>query len=201
MKLTLPRLLKLQIKKYRFQRKKRRSKRNMENFCKNWFCQNFSCCPKKSELPKIWEGKGGGGGGSPPAPPARTLMGAITCFFMQTHYNFSQIWYQRVGSVICTIIKCRQILNTPPQDKFESNMRRLKRFILFLFWNGSNNKKTEIELRTVEHFITDYIELSFSICLVWSELVDFVAQIFLRNFLNMSETLVCWSVRASLVNW
>ena len=35
-----------------------------------------------------------------------------------------------VITAICTIIKCRQILNTPPHDKFESNMRRLKRFVL-----------------------------------------------------------------------
>ena len=46
----------------------------METFVKIWFCQNFSCCPKKSELPKIWGGReGGGGGGSPQLPrPVRS---------------------------------------------------------------------------------------------------------------------------------
>ena len=67
-------------------------------------------------------------------------------------------------SEICTTTKCRQILNTPPHDKFVSNMRRLKRFILF--WNGSNDMNTEIEPRTNEHPTIDRIELSFSIFLI-----------------------------------
>ena len=35
----------------------------METSLKTGFAQIFSCCPKKSELPKIW------GGCSPPRPP------------------------------------------------------------------------------------------------------------------------------------
>ena len=45
---------------------------------------------------KIWvalnlggEGEGGGGKGSFQLPLARTLMGAVICFFNQTHYSFS----------------------------------------------------------------------------------------------------------------
>ena len=45
----------------------------------------FLSLHKKSELPKIWEGKGGL---AAPAPPARALMGAMTCFFNQTHLSF-----------------------------------------------------------------------------------------------------------------
>ena len=152
--MNLSRLLKLQIKKYRFHKKKRRSKRNMETFAQS-VLPKFILLPKKSELPP--RGREGGRW-QPPAPPARTLMGAITCFFNQTHCSFSQIWYHWDGFVICIIIKCRKILNTPPQDKFESSMQ-----------HGSNNINTEIERRTNEHYITDYIELSFSIFLVWSE--------------------------------
>ena len=40
----------------------------MKTSLKAGFAQIFSCCPKKSELPKIW------GGCSPLAPPARTPM-------------------------------------------------------------------------------------------------------------------------------
>ena len=36
----------------------------MQTSLKTGFAQIFSCCPKKSELPKIW-----GGGCSPPRPP------------------------------------------------------------------------------------------------------------------------------------
>ena len=45
---------------------------------------------------KIWvalnlgeEGEGGGGKGSFQLPLARTLIGAVICFFNQTHYSFS----------------------------------------------------------------------------------------------------------------
>ena len=41
---------------------------------------------------------------------------------------------------------------------------------------------TEIEQRTNEYHITDHIKLHFSICHVWSEEEDFVAQILLLNF-------------------
>ena len=40
----------------------------MKTSLKTGFVQIFSCCPKKSELPKIW------GGCSPPRPPARRPM-------------------------------------------------------------------------------------------------------------------------------
>ena len=61
---------------------------------------------------KIWVASQGEGGGTvavpwSPDPPARTLMGAITCFFNQTHCSFSQIWYHGDGFVICIIIKCQ----------------------------------------------------------------------------------------------
>ena len=38
----------------------------METSLKAGLAQIFSCCPKKSELPKIW---GGGGAAVPLAPP------------------------------------------------------------------------------------------------------------------------------------
>ena len=45
---------------------------------------------------KIWvalnlgeEGEGGGGKAASSSPLARTLMGAVICFFNQTHYSFS----------------------------------------------------------------------------------------------------------------
>ena len=41
----------------------------METSLKSSFAQIFSCCPKKSELPKLW-----GGAAAPLAPPARTPM-------------------------------------------------------------------------------------------------------------------------------
>ena len=42
----------------------------METSLKAGLAQIFSCCPKKSELPKIW----GGGAAVPLAPPARAPM-------------------------------------------------------------------------------------------------------------------------------
>ena len=62
----------------------------METFVKIGFAKISLAAQKNLSRPKFGRGRGGGGG-SPPAPTARTLMGAITCFFMQTHYNFSQI--------------------------------------------------------------------------------------------------------------
>ena len=67
-------------------------------------------CPKISELPK---------------------------FFFTLQFQLNLISLRR--STICTIIEMSTKSNTPPHDKFESNMRRLKRFILF--WNGSNNSE------------------------------------------------------------
>ena len=87
--------------------------------------------------------------------------------------------------------------NTPPHDKFRSNMRRLKRFILF--WNGSNDMNTEIERRTNEHHITDHIELSFSTCHVWLEKENFVANIFLPNF-SQSEWNIGLLVRTCFIS-
>ena len=59
----------------------------METFVKIGFTKIFLAAQK------IWVaqnlGGGGGGGRHPPAPPARTLMGANTCFFNQTHYSFT----------------------------------------------------------------------------------------------------------------
>ena len=59
---------------------------------------------------------------------------------------------------------------------------------------------TEIELRTNEHHITDHIELFFLL-----NMSRLIRKILWPRFLcvislNLSETLVCWSVRASLVN-
>ena len=48
----------------------------------------------------------------PPAPTARTPMGAITCFFNETHYSFSSISYQWDGSAIVPLFKKIKILNT-----------------------------------------------------------------------------------------
>ena len=62
----------------------------METFVKIGFAKISLAAQKNLSCPKFGRGRGGAGG-SPPAPPARTLMGAITCFFMQTHHNFSQI--------------------------------------------------------------------------------------------------------------
>ena len=58
---------------------------------------------------------------------------------------------------------------------------------------------TEIELRTNEHHITDHIELFFLL-----NMSRLIRKILWPRFLcvislNLSETLVCWSVRASLV--
>ena len=44
----------------------------MQTSLKTGFAQIFSCCPKKSELPKIW-----GGAVAPLAPPARTPMSTV----------------------------------------------------------------------------------------------------------------------------
>ena len=60
---------------------------------------------------------------------------------------------------------------------------------------------TEIELRTNEHHITDHIELFFLL-----NMSRLIRKILWPRFLcvmslNLSETLVCWLVRASLVNW
>ena len=66
----------------------------METFVKIGFAKISLAAQKNLSCPKFGRGRGGGAGAGrrqPPAPPARTLMGAITCFFMQTHYNFSQI--------------------------------------------------------------------------------------------------------------
>ena len=58
---------------------------------------------------------------------------------------------------------------------------------------------TEIELRTNEHHITDHIKLIIYVTfdqkrkILWPRFYCVI-------FLNLSETLVCWSVRASLVN-
>ena len=57
----------------------------METFVKISFAKISLAA--QSELPEIWEGEGGGC--RPSAPSARTLMGAITCFFNQTHYMVS----------------------------------------------------------------------------------------------------------------
>ena len=59
---------------------------------------------------------------------------------------------------------------------------------------------TEIELRTNKHHITDHIELFFLL-----NMSGLIRKILWPRFLcvislNLSETLVCWSVRASLVN-
>ena len=59
---------------------------------------------------------------------------------------------------------------------------------------------TEIELRTNEHHITDHIELFFLL-----NMSRLIRKILWPRFLcvislNLSETLFCWSVRASLVN-
>ena len=59
---------------------------------------------------------------------------------------------------------------------------------------------TEIELRTNEHHITDHIELFFLL-----NMSRLIRKILWPRFLcvmslNLSETLVCWLVRASLVN-
>ena len=126
--LALPRLLKFKIKNVSCKEKKDETKHG--DFCKNWLCQSFSCCPKNLSCPSLFQ------------------------------LNFLSLR----RSAICTITKCRQILNTPPHDKFESNMPRLKSFILF--WNGSNDMNTEIEPRTNEHPTIDRIELSFSIFLI-----------------------------------
>ena len=49
--------------------------------------------------------------------------------------------------------------------------------------SGSNMMDAEIELRTNERHIKDYIELFFfSIWQVWSEEKDYVVNNFLRNF-------------------
>ena len=50
------------IKKYLWKKKKDETKNG--NFCKNWLCQNFSCCPKDLSCPKF----GGGRVGSPQLP-------------------------------------------------------------------------------------------------------------------------------------
>ena len=42
----------------------------METSLKTGFAQIFSCCPKKSELPKLW------GGCSPPRPPGPYAYGS-----------------------------------------------------------------------------------------------------------------------------
>ena len=55
----------------------------METFVKIGIAK-FLLLPEKSELLKIWEAEGWGVE-SLPAPPARSLMGVITCFFNQTH--------------------------------------------------------------------------------------------------------------------
>ena len=59
---------------------------------------------------------------------------------------------------------------------------------------------TEIELRTNEYHIIDHIELFFLL-----NMSRLIRKILWPRFLcvislNLSETLVCWSVRASLVN-
>ena len=70
-----------------------------------------------------------------------------------------------------------------------------------IIMSGSNMMDAEIELRTNERHITDYIELFFSSHygkfdqkrkIMWSTIFCVIS-------LNLSETLVCWSVRASLV--
>ena len=49
----------------------------METSLKTGFAQFFSCCPKKSELPKIW------GGCSPPRPAGlyAYALGGLTVYF------------------------------------------------------------------------------------------------------------------------
>ena len=47
----------------------------METSLKNGFAQIFSCCPKKSELPKLWVGR------SPPRPPGPYAYGCAKAMF------------------------------------------------------------------------------------------------------------------------
>ena len=154
--LALPRLLNFKIKNFSFKEEKK-MKRNTETLVKIGFTK-VSLAAQKIWVAQNWEREGEGG----------FATGCYHLFLNQTHYSFSQICYHWYGSVFCTIIKCRQIFNTPPRDKFECNRRRSKRFILF--WNGSNNLNTEIELRTNEHIISQTISnFFFSIFPVWSE--------------------------------
>ena len=62
----------------------------METFVKIGFAKISLAAQKNLSCPKFGRGRGGGRW-QPPAPPARTLMGAITCLFNQTHCSFSQI--------------------------------------------------------------------------------------------------------------
>ena len=67
------------IKKYLSKEKKDETKHG--NFCKNWLCQNFSCCPKDLSCPKFEEG----GLAAPSSPGPYAYGCSITCFFNQTH--------------------------------------------------------------------------------------------------------------------
>ena len=78
----------------------------MKTSLKAAFAQIFSCCPKKSELPKIW------GGFSPPRrPPARTPMTTIgqsrdhhtdwkTAIYLLPHANRRNIVGQQLPTLL-----------------------------------------------------------------------------------------------------
>ena len=61
----------------------------MEIFVKISFAKISVAAQKNLSPSKFGKGRRGEEGGCPQLPPARTLMGAITCFFNQTHYSFS----------------------------------------------------------------------------------------------------------------
>ena len=57
-------LRRLQVKIRKYLSLQNANKKNMKTSLKAGFAQTFSCCPKKSELPKIW-----GGAAAPLARP------------------------------------------------------------------------------------------------------------------------------------
>ena len=57
----------------------------METFAKIGFAKISLAAQKNLICPKFGRGREGW---QPPAPPAHALMGAMTCFFNQTHLSF-----------------------------------------------------------------------------------------------------------------
>ena len=150
---------------------------------------------------KIWVTRNLGGRGvlQPPHPHQWVLSPVFSIKHRVSVKLISEKGLQFVPSLKRVNRFWTQISNKPPQEKFRWNIRRLKRFPLF--WNGSNNTNTEIELRTNEHhrpnrtlFPSQYVTFGQDKKILWPRFLCAIS-------LNLSETLVCWSVRASLANW
>ena len=82
----------------------------METSLKTGSAQIFSCCPKKSELPKIW----GGGAAAPLAPPARTPMS----FIYSERDIFDYIISTRITGKIAELF--RQVIQDQPHHQGEN---------------------------------------------------------------------------------